>query len=128
VQTDRFRRFILGWTALEILVGKVFSFYERLFVATLVRESGMAGAEQYFERVTDVMKSRYRLADKFSVIAGILAGEDGYTDVEEFKRIKKMRDDLVHGENIPETSLPTEELQVLLGKYLQQHLDRINSR
>jgi hypothetical protein len=128
VEEDRFRSFVFGWTAFEILVAKVFGFYERLFIEALVRDSGMAGAKQYFDRVIDVMKSRYRLADKFGVIAAILTGEDDDTDIENFRRIKRVRDDLFHGENIPETTLPTEELQVLLGKYLQKHLDCINSR
>lgn len=126
-QTDRFRKFIFGWTALEILVSKVFSYYERSFIDTLVSESSVAGAKRYFERVAEVMKSRYRLVDKFSVIAAILLAEDSYTDIEKFKRIKSIRDKIFHGEDIPETSLPTDELQELVSKYLQKHLDRISS-
>jgi hypothetical protein len=127
-QTDRFRKFIFVWTALEILVSKVFGHYERSFIDALIGESSMAGAKEYFERVTEVMKSRYRLVDKFSVFATILAGEDGLADIEKIKRIKRIRDAVFHGEDVPDSSLPTDELQELVGRYLHKHLDRISSR
>jgi hypothetical protein len=127
-QTDRFRTFIFSWTALEILVSKVFGHYERSFIDALIGESSMAGAKEYFERVTKEMKSRYRLVDKFSVFATILAGEDGLADIEKIKRIKRIRDAVFHGEDVPDSSLPTDELQELVGRYLYKHLDRISSR
>jgi hypothetical protein len=72
---DDFRRFIFGWSALEILVNKVFRDYERAFVDELVSGASVHGASRYFARITEVMKDKYSLVDKFGVIASVLTGE-----------------------------------------------------
>lgn len=125
LEYDDFRRFIFGWSALEILVNKVFRYYERAFVDELVSGAIVHGASRYFARITEVMKGKFSLVDKFGVIAAILAGEASDTDVERFKRIKKVRDNLFHGQDVLETSLSNAELQSLLSKYFRNHLDHI---
>jgi len=125
LQYDDFRRFIFGWSALEILVSKVFRDYERAFVDELVSGARVHGASRYFGRITEVMKDKYSLVDKFGVIAAVLTGEASGADIENFKRIKKIRDNLFHGQDVPETSLPNAELQSLLGKYFRSHLDYV---
>lgn len=127
LEYDDFRRFILGWSALEILINKVFRDYERAFVDELVSGASVHGASRYFTRITEVMKDKYTLVDKFSVIAAVLAGESSDADIENFKRIKKIRDNLFHGQDAPETPLPKAELQALLNKYFRSHLDYIHS-
>jgi hypothetical protein len=126
LEHDDFRRFIFGWTALEILINKVFRNYERTFVDELVSGASVHGAPRYFTRITEVMKDKYRLVDKFSVIASILADESSDADIEQFKLIKGVRDDLFHGQDVLETSLPNAELQSLLSKYFRTHLDYIS--
>jgi hypothetical protein len=123
---DDFKSFIFGWTALEIFINKVFSQYERTFVDALTSEASVRGATQYFERVTQVMKDKYRLVDKFSVIATILTGENSDADIDKLKHIKKVRDALLHGQDIPGASLPNNELRELVSKYLRAHLEHIS--
>lgn len=104
---------------------KVFRDYERAFVDGLVSGASVHGASRYFARITEVMKDKYNPVDKFSVIAAVLTGESSDADIENFKRIKKIRDNLFHGQDVPETSLPNAELQSLLNKYFRNHLDYI---
>jgi hypothetical protein len=124
---DKFRSFVFGWTALEIFINKVFRQYEKAFVDAVISEADVDGASRYFERVTQVMEDKYRLVDKFSVIAAVLCGESSDADIDQLKRIKKARDNLVHGQDILETSLPNTELRELMSKYLREHINYFGS-
>jgi hypothetical protein len=70
-------------------------------------------------------KRQYSLVDKFSVIAAVLAEKSSDADRQIFQDIKGHRDNLFHGQDVPETSLPNVELQSLLSKYLQTYLTYI---
>ncbi|MFN2510852.1 MAG: hypothetical protein ABR568_05340 [Pyrinomonadaceae bacterium] len=118
---DQLRAFLLEWAALEMFVNKTFKHYESTFLEGL--KSGHPSASSYLHRVREVMKSKYRVSDKFSVIAGLLSDEQTYEeDVGQFRNIKRVRDTLFHGEDIQRETLPVSDLQVLLSKYLSLHL------
>jgi hypothetical protein len=70
------------------------------------------------------MSDKYRLSDKFSVIATELAEPDLEQDQATFDTIKVIRDKLLHGEDISLTSLPIADANKLLRKYLRLHLAR----
>lgn len=118
---DQLRAFLLGWAALEMFVNKTFKHYERAFIEGL--KSGHPSVSNYLQRVREVMESKYRLSDKFSVIAGLLSDEPTYEeDVTRFGHIKSVRNKLFHGEDMQEQTLPVSDLQMLLSKYLNLHL------
>ena len=48
--------------------------------------------------------------------------DDAEADTTAFRKLKKVRDDLLHALDAPAT-LPTEDIQRLLMKYLKPHLD-----
>jgi ribosomal 50S subunit-associated protein YjgA (DUF615 family) len=121
---DDFRSFLFGWTALEIFINKVFSQYEKVLIDAVASEVTVHGASRYFERITQVMKDKYRLVDKFGVVSGVLAGETSDGAVVHFKRIKKVRDDLLHGQDAAVTSLINTELRELVSRYLRAHLSQ----
>ncbi len=124
-RTDALQAFIAAWSALEIFVNANFkAIYEGRWFS--VMESGAPGAATpVFERFRDVMRDKYRLADKFLIIAAVLDPEDATVDDQEFRRLKKSRDDLLHAFKTP-TQLPTDAVQKLLLKYMKSHLDRRN--
>lgn len=124
-KTDGLRTFISAWAAMEILVNRVFREYEKTFVGDILSTSPTHGASRYFRRITEVMKDKYTLVDKFGVIASLLSGETSDTDVELFKHVKKVRDDLFHGYNVQETAFPNYELRSLLTKYFRSHVDHL---
>jgi hypothetical protein len=119
---DRLRFFIAAWTALEMFVSKTFQQYERLLFNELRLEGRPAAHDQFLERIQGVMKDKYRLWDKFAVIACQLSPSDADADVETFKSAKDMRDDMSHGQDIDEAALPLNAVQNLLRKYLRLHL------
>ena len=122
--SDDLGSFLFGWTALEIFINIFFSQYERAFVDAVTSETSVHGTSRYFECVTEVMKGKYRLVDKFGVVAAALTGETSDADIDRLKCIKKVRDELLHGQDAPVTSLVNTELRELLSTYLLAHLTR----
>jgi hypothetical protein len=121
---DRYRAFVDGWTALEIFVNKAFQWYEKRFAAKLEQE--LPSAKRYLERIRVVMKDKYRLADKFAIIAGELNTESsGEEDIKLFQAVKSTRDRLLHGEQVSDSQLPSLQLQQLLEKYLDLHISKL---
>jgi len=123
IENDELRRFMFGWSGLEILINKIFSTYEKRFVQNLLGANPAAPTQKYFETIHDVMKGKYRLMDKFVVVAACIGDASVETDIESFGRIKKTRDGLMHGDTLEEKSLPISETVALLKKYLRQHVD-----
>lgn len=123
IDNDELRRFMFGWSGLEILINKIFSTYEKQFVQNLIGTNPASPAQKYFERIRDVMESKYRLMDKFIVVAACIGDASADADMESFRRIKETRDRLMHGDTLDEKSLPISETVALLKKYLRQHID-----
>lgn len=115
-------RFIAAWSALEIFVNATFkSAYESRWFA-MMEEGGPPSGKAVFERFKDVMSDKYRLADKFLVIASVLDPTAAASDATEFSRLKKFRDGLLHALDTPREPLPTDGVQKLLLKYMKLHL------
>src|SRR5215204_2890300 len=127
VSTDRLRTFLFTYIALEILIHKLFSVYEQIFVHELTSRSPVPGTtSRYFDRIKKVMQDKYNPIDKFTIIASLLSGESSDEHIEQFKRIKGIRDRIVHTGRYEEASLPNVELRELLTGYLRRHLDYIS--
>jgi hypothetical protein len=118
---DRLRSFQAGWAALEIFVNKVFAQYEEEFFTELESDDLPKAHSSYIARIRTVMKDKYRLTDRFSLIASRLAPEHADKDVDRFTAAKKSRDALAHGQNEDEATLPVDTLQELLKRYLERH-------
>lgn len=118
---DNLRAFVSAWSALEILTNKVFPIYEEQFIAGIVDEHKSRGVNNFLERIKDVMKDKYRLTDKFSLVASFLSNEITQ-DIELFKSMKKMRDNISHGIEFDEEALPVEDARKLASKYLKNHM------
>jgi hypothetical protein len=119
---DKLRSFLAVWTALEIFVNKTFVNYERQLFRQLRLEGRPAAHGQSLDRIQSVMKDKYKIWDKFAVIACELSPADADTDVAIFKSAKDMRDAMSHGQDVIEAALPVASIQNLLRKYLRLHL------
>jgi hypothetical protein len=124
--TDELRTFITAWSALEILISKIFPKYENYLFVEISKLSKAYGLKQYLDRISDVMKGKYSLVDKFAVISIFLDEENETEDIATFKKAKKVRDEIFHGEDILEGSLPSREIQRLFEKYFCKHILRVN--
>lgn len=118
---DELRAFIAAWTALEILTNKIFSTYEEKFISGITHEHNSHGVNQFLIRIKNVMKDKYRLADKFSLIASFLS-DDISGDIELFKSMKIIRDNISHGKEFNEETLPVENARKMVAKYLKSHM------
>ncbi len=120
---DRLRRFMFSWSALEILIHKVFLAYEKKFIENLTGADPAKHTQRYFDRIRDVMKDKYRLTDKFVVVASGIGDDSIETDLEMFVKIKNIRDALFHGDRVDDETLPISETVKLLKKYLRRHIN-----
>jgi hypothetical protein len=112
------RSFLAVWTAIEIFINKTFKAYEEPFFRELNEGDYPDARRQYFERLRDVMKDKYRLIDKFRLIAFQLRPEKADEDVSQLNWAKKDRDNLLHGQEIDKASLPVRTVQELARRYL----------
>lgn len=122
VGDDSLRAYLWAWYGLEIFVNKLFRQYENLMLIGLASENHGKAAANYVERIQEVMKDKFRLTDKFWVIAGILAPATASEDSLVFGKIKKIRDQLSHGEHLPNQLYDAEKPRQLLRRYLVAHL------
>lgn len=122
--TDNYRAFLAAWSALEILVAKLFSTYQQLLAADLRTLRPSPGLHAYLDRVAAVMTDKYNLADKFAVLSVYLDDTAAQDEVRIFRELKGVRDRLSHGEEVDEAALPTRDVQRLFDKYLRNHLRR----
>lgn len=123
--SDNLESFLFGWTALEVFVNKTFKEYEQKFFKEYLVSEATFSAQKFFDRLRDVMKGKYSLKDKFTVISAYLSNEPE-KDLKEFVSAQKVRNNLSHGKRIDESKLPTERIIFLLRKYLQNHLAPIS--
>jgi hypothetical protein len=121
-ETDKFRSFLTAWTALEIFLNKTFKEHEILMFDELNKGDHPTTRRQYLNRIQDVMKDKYNIYDRFSLISYMLCPGDADADIEIFRSAKKMRDDLSHGQDVTESLLPVVEVRNLTRKYLRIYL------
>jgi hypothetical protein len=120
--TSDLQAFIAAWSALEIFVNATFkSAYEARWFA-IMADGAPEAAKPVFERFKCVMSDKYRLADKFLIIASVLDPDSASEDDKEFRRLNKLRNDLLHALDTPDAPLPKESIQKLLLKYMKRHL------
>ncbi len=123
-QMDKLRAFLSAWSALEIFTNKVFKLYEKELFEELQEGDKPGVWKVYPDRVCDVMKDKYRLTDKFGVIAMHLAPNEADPDLQTFRNSKDLRDSISHGSEVDEKALPVAYTQHLIKKYLRLYLDR----
>jgi hypothetical protein len=120
--TDRLQAFIAAWSALEIFVNATFKATYEARRSQIMEDGAPPSAKPVFKRFKDVMSDKYRLADKFLIIASVLDSQAATDDTQEFIRLKKFRDGLFHALDTPTSSLLTDDVQKLLLKFMKLHL------
>jgi len=121
-ESDKLRSFLSAWAALEIFVNKNFKVYEERFLESFEGASGQKLSAKYLNRIRNVMRDKYRLHDKFLVLCSQLAPDSAEEDLKKFGNAKKVRDKLLHGDDVSENLLPVADVQTLVRKYLKQHV------
>lgn len=126
-RNDALRSFVAAWTGLEVLVAVTFSTYEAAFMGSFMQVLP-AAAGPAAERTREVMATRYRVLDRFVIMASSLDLEGCGPDIKQFETVKKQRDRFVHTMSGEPADLPTGAVQSLLRKYLRLHLEVSSAR
>ena len=119
---DRLAAFLAAWSALEIFTHKAFPRQERELFSPLETSHS-----KFVTQVRTVMKDKYRLADKFSLITSTLSAETSEKDLALFKSLKLTRDQALHGGVVSTDSLPLESTQQLLERYLNIYINALQT-
>ena len=122
-EEDPLRSFLAAWSAFEILVNKIFSTYENKFFSAFLEEEYPEARKKYLERIRNVMKDKYRLADKFAAIGFQLSPDTADEDLKTVRQVKDIRDELFHGGSVDEANLPVNPIRDLASKYLRLHIE-----
>lgn len=125
VESDWLLSFLSIWSGLEIFVSKVFRSYEAAIFSKDEKNVSNVVPGPVVKRIQEVMKDKYRIADKFSVVSSLLAPYEAEEDLAKFKIIKEVRDKFMHGGELELKTLPIQDTQVLLRKYLRLHAERL---
>lgn len=120
--TNELQTFISAWSALEIFVNTTFKETYQKHWFKIMKSGAPDSANPVFERFEIVMKDKYRLADKFLIIASVLDPDNAAKDTDKFVGLKKVRDGLLHALDTPSSPLPIDAIQNLLLKYMKLHL------
>jgi hypothetical protein len=131
-KNDKLRRFIFGWTALEIFVNKFFDGHRQTFVSD---KTEIPTTSRYSQRVASAVETgEYKPLDKFIIIAAVLIGVASNSDIveldddaDEFQRLKRIRNEFFHGEDISENTLPDAEVREFLSKYMLKHINYVSA-
>jgi len=118
---DQLLSFLSAWTALEIFISKIFKEYESLMFNN-AGSGSISAHPEVIKRMREVMSDKFRLTDKFAIIAGVLGKGDVDADLKTFADLKGVRDKLFHGKEIQIRSLPCETTRNLVSKYFKLHL------
>jgi hypothetical protein len=127
-EEDPLRSFLAAWSALEIFVNKSFQHYENTLFDGFRNKEYPEIQRKFLYRIREVMKDKYRLADKFAAICFQLSPGTADEDLQIFMDVKKIRDDLIHGNSVDESLLPIKSIHGLTSKYLRLHFEYIHRK
>lgn len=118
-EIDDIQSFLSAWSGLEIFVNKNFNNFEAITFNNLSNHDTTLAPSKFLNRIKSIMKDKYRLVDKFSVISFELSPDSSEDDIKSFEEIKDIRDKFIHGKDIDISDLPTNDTTKLLRKYLK---------
>ena len=119
------KTFLNGWIAVEILTHKIFEVYKTAFWDPLLSGKRKDLRAEFLERLQAAMNDKYRLTDKALIISIMLFEDEPEQDfVGRYRKLKALRDKILHGEEFDEKALPISELQALLKTMLLAYSNR----
>lgn len=124
-ENGRLHSFIAAWAGLEVFIVKKFN----ELLARIRPQAKVSGIHQkLFDRMFSVMDGKYRVLDKFIILASYYDEAGADADIALFTKLKDSRDQFFHTMKIGVVDLPLDEVRYLLEKYLKLYLDENGKR
>jgi hypothetical protein len=125
IEQDVFKRYINAWTALEILINKLYNDYKKETLQSLINNSKRKTELILLDKVKKYLNqdSNFGFLDKFNFIVDILFDNPSEKS-DKFKKFKNQRDDIFHGKaiGISDNELPFAEIHDFTLDILREHL------
>lgn len=83
-------------------MNKLFPAYSAAFFTHIASAHPSPAVSRSLDRIESVMRDKYRLVDKFTMLATTLARRDADADIDTFAQLKASRDELSHGQDAVE--------------------------
>ena len=125
IEQDVFKRYINAWTALEILINKLYNDYKNETLQRIINNNKRKAELILLDKVKKYLNedSKFGLLEKFNFIVDILFDNPSEKS-DNFKKFKKQRDDIFHGKaiGISDKELPFAEICDFILDILREHL------
>ena len=118
-KSSHLHAFIAAWTALEIFVTKQF---KDLQPTISININGIPAHKDFSTQMLSIMSDKYRLTGKFAVISNIFDSNNSDKDIDQFKKIKLIRDEFFHSMKGEAKDLPLDLTRQLFSKYFKIYL------
>ncbi|EEZ6491561.1 TPA: hypothetical protein ACIWR0_005221 [Escherichia coli] len=124
-EVGRLHSFISAWTCLEIFIAKNFKQnFNKLIDFAKEKTKNPEINQQFIDRMFVMMEGKYRLMDKFILLASYYNIAEIDDKIKEFKELKKIRDSFFHGDKIEINDLPLEQTRDLFIMFIKLKLDQ----
>lgn len=118
-ENDRLLSFIAAWNGLEIFIQKTYKKFEDKIYEEKI-EGKNSASKDFIDQLRKISQNKLKLNDKFTILAALKDLSEA--DRSLFDEIKQVRDNFVHGREVPIESLPLEDTSRLLRKILSLQL------
>ena len=126
VKGDKLKEFLFGWTAVEILIMKLFKIYDLSKLEALNKNVQPRLRLELERRAATLPARNFKVVDKFIVVTMVLLhdapGEGTYESYRKFCEMKELRDHIFHGQAFSIQDLPVNEVAGILHRYFVAHL------
>lgn len=117
---DSLRRFMFAYFGLEVLAGRFQHVEGKNTVANIEAAAGLPLKELVWPKPSDDSSEPWRsLTFQFAIMAVAMSPETAGEDIQGFKKLQKVRNQLAHGGSADMSTLPYEEAEELLRRYLK---------
>jgi len=122
-ETDGLKKFLFGYFSLEVATSRAFKANKSRFDLTQKIRDNRDIKESYADMQNEYCQNATNSRDKFLFNSFFYWEDIGKADYERFKKAKKTRDELSHGEIPDESNIPLRELNHILAKVMQNELN-----
>jgi hypothetical protein len=122
---DPLQKFFVAWAALELFVTTTFADLYRGKWESSLSTGTPSAAKEVLEKILAQARENYRSRDRFSIIAALVNPTTAASDIAEFNRLNKIRNQLFHAMEVPVSLIAdVNKVEALTRTYIRFYLER----